>query len=199
MHERHARTVSEQIERGFGRRVLAPDDDDVLAEEGVRFRVVVGHVRQVLARDPEAIRDVIRAGGDDDACAARRMRASIAWGVRLDGEEGRAAVALRPDGGNRFVERDLEPERIGDAAVVAQRLLARRLVVRADERHPANLQQLRRREEDHVRRVVQERVDERGLLDHEVVEPRLLRRDGGREAGRASPTMRTSCGLHFAP
>ena len=86
---------------------------------------------------------------------------------------------------DRLVEHDVELVGVGRAPVVAERLQPRRLVVRARERQPADLHQLRRREEHHLRRVVQQRVDQRPLLDHLIGQSRLRRGDGGGEPGGA--------------
>ena len=82
------------------------------------------------------------------------------------------------------MKRDLQPVGIDHAPVVAKRLEPHRLVVRRDQRQPADLQQLRRGEEHHVRREVEDRVDEDALLDDDVIETALLGGDGGGETGR---------------
>ena len=63
-----------QIERGFGGRILAADDDDVLAPVGVRLGVVVRNVGQILAGNAEAIGQIVVAGGDDQAAGGVLMR-----------------------------------------------------------------------------------------------------------------------------
>ena len=82
------------------------------------------------------------------------------------------------------MKRDLQPVGVDHAPVVAQRLEARRLVVRRHQRQAADLEQLRRGEEHHVRREIEDRVDEHALLDDDVVEAVLFGGDGGGEAGR---------------
>ena len=86
---------------------------------------------------------------------------------------------------DRLEQAHVERERVGHAPVVAQRFLPRRLVVRADERQAADLHQLRRREEHHVVRIVQQRIDERGFLEHDVAKPALF---GGNRRGEAGRT-----------
>ena len=103
------------------------------------------------------------------------------------GGHAKDAVAGASNGGDRFAERDLESVRVGHATVVTQRFLARGLLVRTDERHAANLEQLRRREKHHVGRIVQQRVDERALLDDEIPQAARLGGNARREAGGTSP------------
>jgi hypothetical protein len=78
--------------------------------------------------------------------------------------------------------RDLQIEFIGDLAVIRQRFGARRLVVRRGQRDAADLEQLRRREEDHLGGKAKDRVDQHALLEHLVVQIALLARDGGGQA-----------------
>ena len=87
---------------------------------------------------------------------------------------------------------DLQVVGVDDPPVVAQRLGARRLLVRRDERQPADLEQLRRREEHHLRRKSVDGVDEHALLEHLVIETALLGGDGGGQAGGPAPTMMRS-------
>ena len=69
MDQGHVGAGAIQIERGFGGRIFASDDDDVLAPVGVRLGVVVRNVRKIFAGDVEAIGQVVVAGGDDQ-CGA---------------------------------------------------------------------------------------------------------------------------------
>ena len=94
----------------------------------------------------------------------------------------RRSRVTRVDG---LVERDVQRERIRHAPVVAQRLRPRRLVVGTDERQPADFQQLRGREKHHVRRIAQQRIDERALFDHLAGQMALGSGDSGSEPGRA--------------
>ena len=71
---------------------------------------------------------------------------------------------------------------LGDLAVVLQRLVAGGLLVGAGEGHVADLEQLRRGEEGHVRGIVEERVAEAALVDEKRGEARALRLD---RAGQA--------------
>src|SRR5207237_8649353 len=48
-------------------------------------------------------------------------------------------------------------------------------------RQPADLEKLRRGEEDHLRRKAVDRIDEDALLEHLVVEAALLAGNGGRQ------------------
>ncbi len=76
-----------------------------------------------------------------------------------------------------LAELDCQLVGVDDAAVVAQRFEARRFFKGRDERQPANLEQLRRGEEDHVDRKPVDGIDEDALLEDRVIEPGLLRGD----------------------
>jgi hypothetical protein len=64
--------------------------------------------------------------------------------------------------------------------------------MRADERHAANLHQLRRREEHHLVGIVQQRIDECGFLEHDVAKPALFGGNRRREPRGPAPMMTTS-------
>ena len=72
---------------------------------------------------------------------------------------------------------------LGDLAVVLQGLVAIGLLVRAGEGHVADLEQLRRGEERHVRRIVEERVAEAALVHQKSGEARALRLDRAGQPG----------------
>ena len=80
------------LERRLGRGVPAADDDDALAEVGVRLRVVVMHVRQILAGHADQIRMVVVADREHDVRACRTRR-TPRDGPRLDGEHARPRAA----------------------------------------------------------------------------------------------------------
>jgi hypothetical protein len=82
------------------------------------------------------------------------------------------------------VKRNLQTVGVDDAAIVAECFESRRLVVRRDERQTADFEQLRCREEHHVRREIEDGVDENPLLHEHVVEPLLLGGNRGCQAGR---------------
>ncbi|MEZ5416952.1 MAG: hypothetical protein R2708_06375 [Vicinamibacterales bacterium] len=80
------------------------------------------------------------------------------------------------------MQRHLELEDVGDLAVVAQGFGARRLLVRRRQRHPADLEQLGRGEEHHVDGKPPDRVNQRSLFEHEVVESVVAAGDGSGES-----------------
>ena len=96
-----------------------------------------------------------------------------ARGSRADDEH----AFIRPDDAidplYGLVEVNRERISVGGAAIVAERFEARRLVVRRHERQATDLQQLRRREEHHVSREVQDGIDERALLEDDITEVML--------------------------
>ena len=97
----------------------------------------------------------------------------------------RFGVRLATNGDDLLVQRYLQLVGIDDSTVVAQRFHPGRLGVRGGERQAPNLQKLGRREKDHVRREMQDRVDDRALLDDSVRQPCLLGGDCGGETGGA--------------
>ncbi len=182
MHQGHGCSRAAQLERGDRGRVLAPDDHDRAAVPGVGLVVVVGHVREVFAGHPEAVRVVIVAGGEHHAPrqprALARPRGSSA---------NREARGLARDRLHLFAESDPQPIGVGHAAVVAQRFPLRRLLVGRDERQAADLQEVGSGEERHRPRKVEDRVDEHAFLDDLVVETRAVRGDGHGQARRPRP------------
>ena len=108
------------------------------------------------------------------------------------GDDGEVA-AVAADLEDALVEREVERLALGDAAVVLDRLLARRLVALHRKRIAADLDQLRRREELHVRGIADDGVDERALLDDAGVEPLALRFDGTGQPDGAGADEMTSC------
>ena len=206
MHERHVRSRPVQLQRGFRRRVAAADDDDVLPVEAVRLVVVVRHVRKVLARHADEVRMIEVADREDDVAAVTNP-ANAFVGSRFDVEDrcprlprvARSAACAEAgiDVHHLLAELDLQFVGVDDAAVVAQRFDPRRLFKWRHERQPADLEQLRRREEHHVDRESIDRIDEHALFDNRVVEPDTLGRNAGGQPGRAGAHDGDVANLHF--
>ncbi len=87
-------------------------------------------------------------------------------------------ASSRLDVDDLLAELDRQLVGVDDAAVIAQRFEARRFFKGRDERQPANLEQFRCGEEDHVDRKPVDGIDEDALLEDGVVEAGLLRGDG---------------------
>jgi len=64
-------SVTPEVERGDGRGVLAADDEDVEAEEGMGLVVVVADLGELFAVDAEVVGQVVVAGGDDELAGAQ--------------------------------------------------------------------------------------------------------------------------------
>ena len=111
-----------------------------------------------------------------------RRRRHHEYGLAL----ARRASAKALDLDDLFLERDLQLVGVDDPPVIPERFEPRRLLVGADQRQAADLQQLRRGEEHHVHRELEDGVDEDALLDDRVIEPLLLGGDSGGEPGGAS-------------
>ncbi len=180
MDEGDARAVAPEVERRDGCGVLAADDQDIEAEVGVRIVVVVEDLAEVFAGDVEVVRQVVVAGGDDELAGAMRERAAEAVG----GVDGEVAVGAG-DAFDGLVLAYVEVVVLGDFAVVLERFVAAGLLVGAGEGHVADLEQLRRGEEGHVGRVVEERVAEAALVDQHGGEAGALGFDGAGKAGGA--------------
>ena len=133
--------------------------------------VATGHD---VACVPDAPHTANRAGleGEGRVFCGFRQTFSLLWRLRADRQ-------------HFLFERDLKVESVDHFAVVAERLGPRRLLVGRHERQTADLQQLGRREEHHLRREVVNRIDERALLDDLIVEAALPGRNGRRQAARA--------------
>ena len=131
---------------------------------GVRLLEVVPHLVEVFPRHVHPIGHVVEAGG-------HHHLARLVGG--LIGHDREVAVAS-PQVPHRFVEAQVEIFRRSHTTVVVERLLAARLVVARGKRVAADLQQLRGREELHLRRVPDKGVAERPLLNDERIEPTAL-------------------------
>jgi hypothetical protein len=181
MHERDVRAATKQFKGRFGRRVLAADHDNTLPVIGMRVVIVVGNVRQVFARHAEIVGEIVITDCEHDG--SRFPHATPAFGCGRGHHE--RSIAVTFDLHDLLLECDLYLEGIHDPPVIAQGLEARRLFVRTHQRQPPDLEQLRRGEEHHVHREVEDRIDQDALLDDGVIEPLLLGGDGGGETGGA--------------
>ena len=148
----------------------------------MRGVIVVHHLRQRLAWNPQVIREVIVAGGDHDLPRAVGLLTPEAV-LHPD-----AKAAVRPlDAKHRLILPHIQLIVVRHLAVVLQRLIARGLLVGAGERDVADLQQLRRGKEGHVGRVVKDRVAQAALVHQHRPHPAPAALDGARQAGRTSP------------
>ena len=102
----------------------------------------------------------------------------------VGGVDGELAV-VAADALDRLVGAQIERVVLGDLAVVLQRLRAGGLLIGSGEGHVADLQQLRRGEEGHVRGVVEERVAEASLIDQQRGKAPALGLDGAGHTGGA--------------
>ncbi len=126
----------------------------------------------------EAVGQIVVAGGNHQL--ARQELGGTGEPVGAVHQE-RAVGAL--DAGHGVVLAHVQAIELRDLAVVLQRLLARGLLLRADEGNVADLQQLRRGEEGHVGGVVVKRVDQAALVHGNHGIARALRLDGAGQAG----------------
>ena len=102
----------------------------------------------------------------------------------VDGVDREVLIAAR-DLGDALVLANVELIMLGDFAVVLEGLGAGGFLVRGGERQIADFEQLRRGEEGHVGRVVEERVGETAFVDENHVETFVLRVNRAGETGGA--------------
>ena len=171
----------------------------------VRLRVVVMDVREILAGHVQEIRKIVIASREHDV--PRMANASHPFGESVSTAKtsvshlpaapappaSPAPLAAPPDLllllplnlHHPLFEGDLQIEGVDDAAVIAERLGASRLLERRDERQSADLEELGRREEHHLRWKTVNGVDQRSLFQNLVVEAVLLWRRWRPTAPRA--------------
>ena len=146
MDHGHAGAVAIEIEGRFGGGVLAANDDDILAPEGVRLGVVVRDVREILAGNSETVGQIVVAGGDDELLGGHTCGPDP-FGVACV----HAEIAVGAfDAGDRFAEAKLQLVVLDALAVILQGLGASGLFGGADQGQIADLQEFGRGEEDHV-------------------------------------------------
>ena len=94
MHHRDVAAGAMNLERGFGRGILAADDHDALPVVRMRFLVEVRDVRQILAGNVEHVRLRVIAHREHDVARLADAR-HAARGARLDGKRlaGRRSAA----------------------------------------------------------------------------------------------------------
>jgi len=160
MHERHASAVAVKIQRRFSRGVLASDDHNVLPPEWVGLGVIVRNVRQLLAGHPQSVGQIVVAGGHHDF--PRR--------IGRDLTVGRARVHLKLAVGAANIRNLLSQAQfqlivLSRLAVILECFDASRLLCRTDQRQIADFEQLRGGKENHVHRIVIERVAEATFVD----------------------------------
>ncbi len=179
MHQCHTRAVPPEIQCRNSSRVLSADDDYVQRLKRVRLIVVVTDLVEVFAWNPEVVRQIVVSGGNHELAGAM-LQGPAKPVCRMNGKVSVAAS----DALDRFVLPHVQLVVLGDLAVVLQRLVPVGLLVRAGEGNAADLQQLRRGEEGHVRGIVEQRVAQAALVDQHSREPRALRFDRAGESSR---------------
>ena len=203
MHQGDAGAGAEEIERGLGGGVFRADDDDLLIPVGMRVGEVVRDVRQIFAGNAQAVGQVVVAGGDDDLASAifashtltrflpgsqalprAKFGSCLAGGQLIRGVDDESAVAA-VDAAHALVEARFDAVVLDGAAIVFQGLGAGGLASRGGHGEVANLHALGRGEEEHVGRIVVERVAEASLVDDQGAQAGALDLNGAGEAGRA--------------
>ena len=135
---------------------------------------------RVLARNAQKIGAIIVSRGNNDLAASVVVNAA----QPVAGSD--VKITILP--GNRFnplILAHIELVVLGDFAVVLQGFEAVGLGVGGAERNIADFQQLRRGEEDHVGRIVKNRVDQASLVNADDLKAGLLRLNCARQTGRS--------------
>ena len=145
----------------------------------MRVIVVVRDLVEVFAGNAEPHWDVVVTRRQDELAPA--MATALARPCRCSHDE----VAVDTfEVVYTLVLAHFEPVMQGHAAIVFERLGTVGLLAHARHRQIANLEQLRRREERQVVRIVVERVDQAPFLDHQRIEPAPFQLDRARQPGR---------------
>jgi hypothetical protein len=90
------------------------------------------------------------------------------------------------DAQHRLVLADIEFVVVGDAAVILEGLGASGFLIEAGHRNLADFEQFRRGEEDHVGRIVVNRIDDAAFIENDGLHVTPLQLDAARESGRTS-------------
>jgi hypothetical protein len=139
----------------------------------------VPHVREVFPRHVEPVGVIEVAGGENQSATPDGV---VAEAVPNRGDHSFAVAHGIHQPGVGTEPQSLGP---GDPPVILERLLARCLGTGGHQRMIADLETLRRGEEPHAGRVVDDRVRDRAGVDHERIDPMLPGRDGTSQADRS--------------
>src|SRR6266545_1084503 len=186
VHQRHARADPVQLQRRLDRAVAAAHDHHPLLPVGVRLDEEMRHMRQILARDAERVGRFEVARGIDQPAGLDHFGLPLAGMLRRDLE----AVTQPRHPPHLVVLPHVQLEVLRHLAVVRERLAPRGLLRSGDERHTADLQLVRRREERHVQGIAHQARDDGPLVEQRGREPRALRRHAYREAARTGADYR---------
>jgi hypothetical protein len=178
--EGYAGSVAPEVEGCDGGGVFAANDEDVEAVVRVGLVVVVLDLGEVFAGDIEVVGKVVVAGCDGEFARAVEELSTEAVG----GMDGEVAI-MAGDGVYDLVLTDAEFVVLSYLAVVLEGLDAAGFLVWAGEGDVADLEELRRGEEGHVRRVVKEGVAEAALVDEHSGEAGALSLNGACHPGGA--------------
>lgn len=158
------------FERGIDGRIAAADDDDLHAGVRMCLLEIMGDMRKILARDAQEVRIIEIAGRNDNMPAAVSERFSAA-GLRMQLE---GAVLILGDILDLFIGADAEPILLRHSAVIDERFVTVRLLIRGRERDAADFQQFRGAEELEMGRITVDGMYDALLLDNERIPPAAL-------------------------
>src|SRR5215210_4824737 len=180
MNERDPRARPPQIERCLGRRIAATDYDRILKKRLVPFTVQMGYVLQIFAWDVQPLGRPEITRRDH-----HRPRLRPALFPRLSSRHHDKVSSLAFDGGNSLTLTNWYSEMQHCGAIVAEPISAIWLLRGDHEWQSANSQLLGSRKEPYVCRVRGDRAHHYSSIQHQRPEPRILRRDRGRQTARS--------------
>ena len=191
MNHGDVRAGAIQVQRRFRGRIFAANDDDISPPKRMRLGVVVRNVRQIFAGNAEAIGQVVVAGCDGNLLGGELRRDSLLIPRVHDKMPVAALDAL-----DAMAQAQIQVVVLDALAVILQGLGARGFLGGAGQRQVADLQQFRRREKDHVHRIVVEGIAEAALVDHQRPHAGAFGFDGAGQAGGAGADANQIVGAH---
>src|SRR5216683_3415480 len=179
VHQRHARSISIEIERRLRGGIFPADHDHVLIPIFVRLGVVMRYVREIFARHAQLIRQIVITCRHGNLLALVFVLRSL---LRCRYYCEVSVLAVDPQ--HPFVQPQFERIVLRWLPVVFQRLDASRLFRRANQRKIANFEQLRRREKHHVHGIMEDRIAKAAFVNNQRPHSGTLGFNGGRQARR---------------
>src|ERR1700736_3968601 len=162
MHQSHMRARPVEIQRSLGSGILTADNHDLLLPEGMRLGVIMRDMRQIFARNSNAIRKIVVPGSNDNLLSFKLRQNSLlvaSMHAKLAG----AAF----DSFNELAQSQFQSIVLSALAIILERLGTCRFLSRTGEGQIADFKKLRRSEEHHIDRIMVERVAQATFIDHQ--------------------------------
>src|SRR3954454_20881849 len=175
MDHRHPRTRPKQFESSNGSGILGTNDQDVLVVIGMSLAIVMNNLVEILTGDTQLVRNVVVAARENNLPGPITVPPGI---VRLSANLKIAVRALETQ--HTLVLMNVQFVVIGNTPVVLQAFSTSRLLVQRCHRDVADLEELRRREEHQIDRVVVDRIDDTAFVEKDDVQPAFFELDTAR-------------------